>query len=222
MKPLLIFLLSWSGLWLFGQKSPTELAIERQGMVDVLTVDPSLKVSLMYTRADNFTGRVLYKDLHTAYLHPEAARALKKAQAELKRRHPDLSLKVYDAARPMSVQQEMYNVVRGTSKAIYVSNPRNGGGLHNYGLAVDVTLCHEVSGDTLPMGSVIDHLGKLAHVKDETTLLQEGKLSKQAVENRRLLREVMAAGGFKVLSTEWWHFNFKSRATARKYYKVIR
>lgn len=222
MKPLLIFLLSWSGLWLFGQKSPTELAIERQGMVDVLTVDPSLKVSLMYTRADNFTGRILYKDLHTAYLHPEAARALKKAQAELKRRHPDLSLKVYDAARPMSVQQEMYNVVRGTSKAIYVSNPRNGGGLHNYGLAVDVTLCHEASGDTLPMGSVIDHLGKLAHVKDETTLLQEGKLSRQAVENRRLLREVMAAGGFKVLSTEWWHFNFKSRATARKYYKVIR
>ncbi|MBR2863656.1 MAG: M15 family metallopeptidase [Bacteroidaceae bacterium] len=222
MKHLLIFLLSWSGLWLFGQKSPTELAIERQGMMDVLAVDPSLKVSLMYTRADNFTGRILYKDLHTAYLHPEAARALKKAQAELKRRHPDLSLKVYDAARPMSVQQEMYNVVRGTSKAIYVSNPRNGGGLHNYGLAVDVTLCHEASGDTLPMGSVIDHLGKLAHVKDETTLLQEGKLSKQAVENRRLLREVMAAGGFKVLSTEWWHFNFKSRATARKYYKVIR
>lgn len=222
MKPLLIFLLSCSALWLFGQKSPTELAIERQGMVDVLTVDPSLKVSLMYTRADNFTGRVLYKDLHTAYLHPEAARALKKAQAELKRRRPDLSLKVYDAARPMSVQQEMYNVVRGTSKAIYVSNPRNGGGLHNYGLAVDVTLCHEASGDTLPMGSVIDHLGRLAHVKDEAALLQEGKLSEQAVENRRLLREVMAAGGFKVLSTEWWHFNFKSRATAKKYYKVIR
>ncbi len=221
MKPLLIFLLSWP-LCLFGQKSPTELAIERQGMVDICTIDPSLKVSLMYTRADNFTGRVLYKDLHTAYLHPEAAKALKKAQAELKRRRPDLSLKVYDAARPMSVQQLMYNAVRGTSKAIYVSNPRNGGGLHNYGLAVDVTLCHEASGDTLPMGSVIDHLGDLAHVRDEAAMLQNGRLSRQAVENRKLLREVMSATGYKVLSTEWWHFNFKSRATAKKYYKVIR
>ena len=87
---------------------------------------------------------------------------------------------------------------------------------------MDVTLCNEASGDTLPMGSVIDHLGKLAHVKDEAAMLKSGRLSRQALENRKLLRQAMSAGGFKVLSTEWWHFNLKSRATARKYYKVIR
>lgn len=222
MKTLVIFLLL--GL-LSGQpatKSRTELSMERQGMVDIQTVDPTVKVSLMYGRADNFTGKVLYTDLRRAYLHPEAARALKKAQAELKHLRPGLCLKVYDAARPMSVQQRMYDVVKGTPKAIYVSNPRNGGGLHNYGLAVDITLCDEATGDTLPMGTKIDHLGSLAHVKGEAEMLAAGRISPQALENRRLLRRAMAAGGFKVLSTEWWHFNLKSHATARKFYKVIR
>ncbi len=204
------------------QKSPAEKAMEQQGMVDILTVDSSLCVSLMYSRADNFTGRILYKDIHTAYLHPEAASALQKAQKELRRLRPDLSLKIYDAARPMSVQQEMYNVVKGTPQAIYVSNPRNGGGLHNYGLAVDVTLCHTATGDTLPMGTVIDHMSPLAHVRSEEEMLRRGKISAEALENRRLLRRAMQAGGFRVLPTEWWHFNLKSRATARQYYKVIK
>lgn len=201
-------------------KTATEQRMERLGFVDIQRIDPSIQVSLMYTRADNFTGRVLYTDLHRAYLHPEAAQALKKAQAELKRLRPDLSLKVYDAARPMSVQQRMYNVVKGTSKSIYVSNPKNGGGLHNYGLAVDLTLC-DAKGDTLHMGTVIDYLGKLAHVKGEQQRMAEGQLSQTAISNRKLLRRVMAAGGFKVLSTEWWHFNLRTRAEAKARYKVI-
>ena len=32
----------------------------------------------MYARPDNFVGRVLYTDLHHAYLLPETARALRK------------------------------------------------------------------------------------------------------------------------------------------------
>ena len=73
----------------------------------------------------------------------------------------------------MSVQQQMWNIVAGTSKSIYVSNPKNGGGLHNYGLAVDITLCWRndvrnaqgkllhTAGDTtgLSMGTPIDYLG---------------------------------------------------------------
>ena len=115
--------------------------MERSGFVDVRSMDSTIRVSLMYARADNFTGRVLYTDLHEAYLHPKAARALAKAQKILKASHPELSLKVYDAARPMHIQQKMWNVVAGTPKNIYVSNPKNGGGLHNYGMAVDLTLC---------------------------------------------------------------------------------
>ena len=220
----------------WAQKTPLERRIEQQGLVDVRSVDSTIFVSLMYARADNFTGRILYHDLHTAYLLPETARALRKAQTELQRRHPDQSLKVYDATRPMSVQQHMWDVVKGTNRSIYVSNPARGGGLHNYGLAVDITLCWRrnvydrsgrllhAAGDTtgLSMGTPIDYLGKLAHVRDETPHFRKGSLTRQHLTRRRLLREVMAVGGFKVLPTEWWHFNFKTRAEARAHYHPIR
>lgn len=192
------------------QPSKTAQSMKAQGYVDIQEVDPSIRVSLMYTRPDNFTGKVLYTDLKEAYLHPLAAEALKKAQAELKRRRPELSLIVYDATRPMSVQQKMWDVVKGTSKSIYVSNPANGGGLHNYGFAVDVSICNE-KGDTIPMGTIIDHLGREAQPKLEAEMLSRGVISQKALDNRRLLREVMAAGGYKVLNTEWWHFNLKTR-----------
>lgn len=216
-------------------KSVTEQRMEQQGLVDITTVIPDIHVSLMYARADNFVGRVMYRDLHRAYLLPETAAALKKAQAALQKAHPELSLKVYDAARPMSVQQQMWNMVAGTSKSIYVSNPKNGGGLHNYGLAVDITLCwrNEVrnaqgkllhaAGDTtgLSMGTPIDYLGKLAHVRDETAHFNRGWLKKEHITRRQWLRAAMEAGGFKVLPTEWWHFNFKTRAQAKAHYKVV-
>ena len=105
----------------------------------------------------------------------------------------------------MHIQQKMWNVVAGTPKNIYVSNPKNGGGLHNYGMAVDLTLC-DAKGDTLSMGTKIDYLGKF---------------TPEARSNRELLRRVMRQAGFKALRTEWWHFNFITRAEAKAHYKPI-
>ena len=132
--------------------SATAQQLAKAGYVNIQDAAPSIHVSLMYARADNFTGRVLYGDLREAYLHPKAATALVKAQRRLKQLRPDLSLKVYDAARPMHIQQKMWDAVKNTSKDIYVSNPAHGGGMHNYGLAVDITLC-DAKGDTLDMPS---------------------------------------------------------------------
>ena len=124
-------------------QSRMEHYLDSLGLVNVGRMDPTLKIDLMYTRADNFTGKVLYEDLQEAYLHPEAAKALLQAQKWLKELYPGYSLIIYDAVRPMSVQQKMWNVVKGTSQNIYVSNPARGGGLHNYGLAVDVSIADE-------------------------------------------------------------------------------
>ena len=143
-----------------------------------------------------------------------------KAQRILHKTHPELSLKVYDAARPMHIQQKMWNVVAGTSKSIYVSNPKNGGGLHNYGMAVDVTLC-DSKGDTIPMGTRIDYMGVLAHIDKEAAAVAKKQMTSEAKKNRELLRSVMRQAGFKALRTEWWHFNYISRAQARAHYKVI-
>ena len=52
------------------EKSPTELRMEEQGLVDITTVVPGIHVSLMYARSDNFVGRLMYRDLHRAYLLP--------------------------------------------------------------------------------------------------------------------------------------------------------
>ena len=202
-------------------KSPIEMMMDSIGLVDIETFTNDIPVSLMYARDDNFTGKVLYKDLTRAYLHPEAVQALLEAQAELKRIRPDLSLKVYDAARPMSVQQVMFDVVKGTDQQIYVSNPAKGGGLHNYGLAVDVTLCDVATGDTLTMGTHIDYFGKRAQVRYEDVFLADSTLSREAYENRLLLRKVMTSAGYKVLLSEWWHFNYKTRDEAEANYIVI-
>ena len=211
---------AFATLALHAQKSPAAQAMERSGFVDIREVDSTIQVSLMYAQADNFTGKVLYNDLREAYLHPKAAQALAKAQHLLKTSHPELSLKVFDAARPMHIQQKMWDTVAGTPKNIYVSNPKNGGGLHNYGMAVDVTLC-DAKGDTLPMGTKIDHLGKEAHIDQEAGMVKRGQLSHQALRNRQLLRSVMRQAGFKALRTEWWHFNFITRAQAKAHYKPI-
>ena len=202
-------------------QSRTEHYLDSLGMVNIGKLDKTLKIDLMYTRADNFTGKVLYDDLHRAYLHPEAAKALLKAQKRLKELHPGYSLIIYDAARPMSVQQKMWNVVKGTSKNIYVSNPARGGGLHNYGLAVDVSIADE-KGRPLSMGTKVDHLGKEAHIDTEASMVQQGTITARDRKNRHLLRQVMTYAGFKPLRSEWWHFNFRTREEAKRNYKVIK
>ncbi|WP_390601872.1 M15 family metallopeptidase [Bacteroides sp. f07] len=202
------------------EKSPMARYMDSLGLVDVTELDSSLVVKLMYTQADNFTGEVLYDDLSEAYLHPDAAYALVKAQRTLKELHPSYSLLIYDAARPMSVQKKMWNVVKGTPKYRYVSNPNNGGGLHNYGLAVDISI-QDSSGQPLPMGTKVDHLGAEAHITRESELVRNGKMSEAERQNRILLRKVMKEAGFRALPSEWWHFNFCSRDVARQKYKLI-
>ncbi len=194
--------------------------MQAMGFLNLKTLDSSLVIDLMYTRADNFTGVVLYEDLTEAYLYPTAARAVVKAQQALHRTHPDYNLKICDASRPMSVQKKMYDVVRGTPKNIYVSNPANGGGLHNYGMAVDVTIVDK-NGKELDMGTKVDHLGKEAHINTEAAMVQAGTISAQAKKNRELLRRVMREAGYKPLQSEWWHFNFVTRAEAKAKYKVL-
>lgn len=203
------------------QESKTALSLKAAGFVNIHDLDSTIQIDLMYSRADNFTGKVLYTDFKEAYLHPKAAKALVVAQQLLKAERPDLSLKIYDAARPMHIQQRMWNVVKGTPQQNYVSNPKNGGGLHNYGMAVDVTLCYE-NGDTLDMGTVIDYLGKWAHIDIEDDMMKNGIISKEAYNNRRLLRDIMKRAGFKALRSEWWHFNYITRAEAKAHYKVIK
>ncbi|MDE7470133.1 MAG: M15 family metallopeptidase [Paramuribaculum sp.] len=206
-------------------RRPLNLAqkMDSAGMVDVCSMRPGLLVSMMYSRPDNFTGATIYTDGsidRKVYLHPKAAAALCRAVDRLKATRPDLRLLVKDASRPMSAQRRMYKVVRATPMAPYVSNPANGGGLHNYGLAVDITLADSL-GNELPMGTPVDHLGSEANIDKEELLVSRGVITSEERANRLLLRNIMRQAGFTPLRSEWWHFNLTSRAAARREYKLL-
>lgn len=213
-------ILEVDGIFPIIAKSRTALYLDSLGLKEIRSADSSIVVRLMYATDDNFTGELLYEDLKEAYLHPDALESLLKAQQLLKNQHPGYSLIVYDAARPMSVQKKMWEVVKGTSKNIYVSNPARGGGLHNYGLAVDVSIVNE-NGGALPMGTEVDHLGIEAHITNEAELVRSGKISEEARKNRLILRQVMKEAGFRALNSEWWHFNKCGREEARQRYRRI-
>jgi D-alanyl-D-alanine dipeptidase len=199
--------------------SSLERSLIRQGFVNIQRLDSTIIVDLKYGTTDNFTKTVLYDGLARAYLHPLAADKLVKAQQILKGIDPNLSLLVYDGARPLSVQRKMYDKVKNTSLHAYVANPDRTG-LHNYGMAVDLTICDK-EGNPLDMGTPFDFFGRAAGINMEEELIQEGKLTRQQVKNRKLLRQVMIEAGFLTIRGEWWHFNAVSLYEARSKYKLI-
>ncbi|GAB6009640.1 M15 family metallopeptidase [Dysgonomonas reticulitermitis] len=196
-----------------------ESYLQTQQLVNIKELDPTILSDLKYATTDNFTKTVLYDTLLNIYLHPVAAEKLVKAQRYLKEINPDFSLLVYDAVRPLSVQKKMYKVVQNTPYALYVANPVRTG-LHNYGMAVDLTICDK-QGISLDMGTAFDFFGKAAGINKEQELVDEGVLTRQQVKNRELLRKVMIQAGFLTIRGEWWHFNAVSLNEARRSYRVI-
>ena len=120
------------------------------GLINIHTIDSTIQIDLMYASKSNMFGKPLYGCLTRCYLQPEAAQKVAKAQKELKRLYPNYSLLILDGGRPRSVQQKMWDLVKGTPLQSYVANPARGS-MHNYGAAVDITII-EKNGNELDMG----------------------------------------------------------------------
>jgi len=194
--------------------------LSKRGFVDVTTLDTAIRVHLAYATPNNFMGKVVYVGLTKAWLHPDAARKLAKAQQNLRRERPGYALLVYDAARPVAVQRYMWDLVKNTDKTDYVSNPDKKGGRHNYGMAVDLTIIDK-KGQPLPMGTPFDYFGMEANTDNEEALVKSGKITNEAWQNRLLLRRVMQQAGFTTITSEWWHFNACSAKTAIAKYRLV-
>lgn len=202
-----------------NKPSRLELYLQSKDLVNIHTLDPSIRTDLKYATTDNFTKTILYDTLFNVYAHPVAAKKLVKAQEYLKALNPELGLLIYDAVRPLSVQKKMYRVVQNTKYAAYVANPSRTG-LHNYGMAIDLTIC-DSKGIPLDMGTPFDFFGRAAGINKEAELVAEGVLTKQQVKNRKLLRKVMTQAGFLTIRGEWWHFNAATLSEAKRSYKII-
>lgn len=192
----------------WGQKKTSiEKHLERIGLQNVAEEIPGIEVYMVYATPYNFMGRVLYEGLDEAYLVPEAVAKLRKANELLRKKRMDLHLVVYDAARPRSIQIQMWKVVENTDLQDFVANPyKSGGGAHNYGVAVDVTLV-DCTGHPIPMGSEYDYFGDRSRVDLEDELIKRGEINQRELQNRQLLREIMTEAGWLVEPSEWWHFN---------------
>lgn len=190
------------------------------GMVDIQQVAPDIRVDLKYATKDNFIGANMYGQLRRAYLHPNLAKALARAQQALTKERPGYRFLIYDAARPQSVQRRMYQAVAGTPKKIYVAAPERGG-RHNYGVAVDLTIV-DASGKPLDMGSPFDHFGEEAHLGNEEARVRAGIFNKEVPTNRSLMRRLLGAEGLRPYDKEWWHYQEQMpMSEVRKRYQLL-
>lgn len=218
------------------EKQPDFDALMREyGLVDIEELDDDILVELKYSTTDNFVGEDMYLDLERAYLEEAFAKRVVEAQRLLKSRHPQYTLLIYDAARPISVQRYMRSIVEGTPFQNFVADGSRGG-RHNYGVAVDLTIAHN-DGTPLDMGAGFDDFSDAAAVKGTpdsddiatrtidvyreyvNSMAASGLISIDAARNRILLLEVMCDAGLVPYRREWWHFEeiISIDATRKKY-----
>ena len=178
--------------------APQPTSVTTPDLVDIAALDPTLILDIKYARSDNFLGRVLYPTAQ-ALLQRPAAEALVRVQCALQAR--GLGLIVYDAYRPASVTQSMWDETPEAQR-LFVADPAVGS-KHNRGCAVDVTICEHGKYIPLPMPSEFDEFTGRAFVDYEGGTAEERC-------NRATLRSAMELEGFTVNPREWWHFDHES------------
>jgi D-alanyl-D-alanine dipeptidase len=163
-------------------------------LIDLEKFIAGIVLDIRYATANNFTGERIYT-LPKAYARKPVAESLKKIQADLKAQ--GLGVKIFDAYRPYKATVKFYEVYRDTT---YVASPYKGS-RHNRGCALDLTLIDLKTGEELKMPTGYDSFSKAAW---PSTPVNDPLVRK----NRTLLINAMQKHGFRVNSSEWWHFDF--------------
>jgi D-alanyl-D-alanine dipeptidase len=180
-----------------AKKAATLSADDPKRLVELVKLDPSIKLDMRYATTNNFTGRVLY-DHARAFLAAPAAQAVsgasKAAQAD------GYGLTIFDAYRPWRVTKQLWDATPSGPKKNYVANPKRGS-KHNRGCAVDLSLHDLKTGMLVEMPTGFDDFSEKAH-RDFSGA------SPAAMENRARLQRYLETQGFVGLSNEWWHFDF--------------
>lgn len=205
-----------------GNQPVSDSILDVLNLMDVQKLNSAIYVDLKYAGTENFLKTKVYQRIQKAYLQKDVAERLARCQDYLSSIDSSLHLLVYDAVRPLEVQKKMWNVLDSLpsyERGKYVSNPLNKS-LHNYGAAVDLTICNS-DGNPLDMGAEFDEFSEKAQPSKELQMMAKGLLSQEQINNRLLLRKVMRKEGFRNLPTEWWHFNACSRNDASKKYQII-
>ena len=177
---------------------PASRGAERNSdLVELTTLDPTIRLDIRYATKDNFLGEPVYTQPR-AFLQRPAAEALVRAHQALKSQ--GYGLLVHDGYRPWYVTKMFWDATPA-DKHEFVADPAEGS-KHNRGCAVDLTLYELKARQAVQMPSVYDEMSPRAYAD------YAGGTPRQR-ELRALLRKAMEAEGFTVLPEEWWHFDYR-------------
>lgn len=152
------------------------------------------------------------------------------AKQELKRINLRWQIKIFDAYRPVAVQQFMvdytfnsicqerdinpHTLTEAQKESIYQevfkiwaipsTNPLTPPP-HSTGAAIDLTIMDEQR-EIIPMGGEIDELSPVS--LPDYYLHGESELEKTYHQNRQILLHIMTEAGFRRHPEEWWHFSY--------------
>jgi D-alanyl-D-alanine dipeptidase len=166
-------------------------------LVELATLDPTIKLDVRYAGIDNFMGVPLYSSAR-AFLQRPAAEGL--ARAHRKLRSQGFGLLIHDGYRPWYVTRVFWEATPDSLR-VFVADPSKGS-RHNRGCAVDLTLYDLATGKPVEMPGVYDEMSPRSYPT------YPGGTSRQRTL-REILRKAMEAEGFAVYEAEWWHFDYQ-------------
>ena len=177
---------------------PSEQKKNDPDLVELRTLDSTIKYDIRYATTNNFMSAVFYRSAH-AYMQRPAAESLVRVSKKLKAF--GYGLLIHDSYRPWYVTKMFWDATPDDKK-IFVANPENGS-RHNRGCAVDLTLYD------LDTGAVVEMVGGYDEMTDRSFPDYVGGTSQQRW-HRELLRRSMEAEGYTVYEAEWWHYDYKT------------
>jgi D-alanyl-D-alanine dipeptidase len=164
-------------------------------LVELVTLDASLRLDVRYATTNNFMAAVFYEEPRV-FLQRPAAEAVVRAHRSLRDRGYGLLL--HDGYRPWHVTKMFWDATPEVQRT-FVADPANGS-RHNRGCAIDLTLYDLATGEPMPMTGGYDEFSERSYPD------YPGGTSRQRY-HRALLRDAMERHGFTVYEYEWWHFD---------------
>src|ERR1700743_2916561 len=130
----------------------------RPELVELVKLEPTIKLDIRYATTNNFLGTPVYTQAR-AFLQRPAAEALLRAHRELKAQ--GYGLIIHDVYRPWYITKIFWDAVP-EDKRIFVADPA-AGSKHNRGCAVDLSLYDLKTGEEVTMPSGYDEMTKRAY-----------------------------------------------------------
>lgn len=154
------------------------------------------------------------QDINMHALREGAFERLLKAEKLLREINPNLTFKITDSFRPISLQKQYFDKIM----ALFAAQGLSGDALynrttqaiadpechppHSTGGTVDLTLYNVVTSQPLDMGSILDDVeNPISQTFYPSTPLA-------ARTNKVLLFNVMTEAGFVNSPSEWWHYSY--------------